>query len=113
MRLTLMPATAMVLAALLPAAPQAAAEAWTARGGLRELEGGWAQNTMSVQHPAAVVNPAACPNAHVGYATDPKDTGANLFHSMLMSALLNRLEVKLLIDGCVFQKPRIIAVAVR
>jgi hypothetical protein len=40
-------------------------------------------------------------------------SGHSLFHTLLLSAFLNRKEVSLLIDGCVFSKPRIIAAKIR
>lgn len=97
----------------LAASEACAAPQYTDWGSIQELEGGWGQDTMSVRHSARVVNPDGCRVATAGYATNPADTGHSLFHTLLLSAFLNRKEVSLLISGCVYDKPRIIAVKVR
>jgi hypothetical protein len=86
---------------------------YTQWGSVQDLEAGWGQDTMSIRHSAAVVNPGGCSVANAGYATNPSDTGHSLFHTLLLSAFLNRKEVSLLVDGCVFNKPRVIAVKIR
>jgi len=86
---------------------------YTLWGSVQDLEGGWGQDTMAVRHSAPLMNPAGCSVTNAGYATNPADTGHSLFHTLLLSAFLNRKEVSLLIDGCVFNKPRIIAVKIR
>ena len=48
-----------------------------------------------------------------GYATNPADPGHSLFHTPLLSGFLNRKEVALLISGCAYGKPRVIAVKLR
>ena len=83
---------------------------YTAWGTIRELEAGWTVDSMSVSHSASVVNPSGCSVTTYGYATSPEDSGRSLFHTMLMSAFLNRKEVALLIDGCAYNKPKVISV---
>ena len=90
-----------------------AAPVYTDWGSVVSLEGGWAQNTVSLFHSAPLVNPDNCPVTNAGYATSPEDTGADLFHTLLLSGFMNRKETAVLISGCVFSKPRIIAVSVR
>jgi hypothetical protein len=113
LRLALIAAGAMALAAV-SAAPSAAAPApqYTLWGSVQELEAGWAQDTMAVRHSAPLVNPDSCPVTNAGYATNPADTGHSLFHTVLLSGFLNRKEVALLISGCAYSKPRIIAVKI-
>jgi hypothetical protein len=86
---------------------------WTDWAVIANLEGGWAADTLTVRHSAPFTNPAGCSVTTVGYATDPTDTGRALFHAMALSAFMNRKEVALLLNGCVFDKPRIIAVSIR
>ena len=86
---------------------------YTQWGSIQDFEAGWGQVTMSIRPSAAVMNPSACSVANAGYATNPADTGHSLFHALLLSAFLNRKEVSLLIDGCVYNKPRVIAVKIR
>jgi hypothetical protein len=93
-------------------ATTSAAEQYSQWGSVQELEAGWAQDTMAVRHSAPMVNPDGCPVTNAGYATNPADTGHSLFHTVLLSAFLNRKEVALLISGCVYSKPRIIAVKI-
>ena len=59
-----------------------------------------------------MVNPGGCSVTNAGYATNPADTGHSLFHTLLLSAFLNRKEVAILVSGCVFDKPRIIGVKI-
>ena len=85
---------------------------YTAWGSVQELEGGWGEDTMAVRHSAPLVNPGGCSVTNAGYATNPADAGHSLFHTLVLSAFLNRKEVSLLISGCAYNKPRIIAVKV-
>ena len=52
---------------------------------------------------------------HAPEWTNPRvgDPGRSLFHTVALAAFLNRKEVQLLISGCVFDKPKIIAVGIR
>jgi hypothetical protein len=92
-----------------PSAAQAAPQ-YSQWGSVQELEAGWALDTIAVRHSAPMVNPDGCAVTNAGYATDPADPGHSLFHTLLLSAFLNRKEVALLISGCVFGKPRILSV---
>lgn len=82
-------------------------------GLLQEIEAGWGDDTMAVYHAARMVNPAGCPSTNAGYATNPADPGHGLFHTVLIEAFLARKEIRLLISGCAYGKPRILAVRVR
>ncbi|MBW4621783.1 MAG: hypothetical protein KME17_20760 [Cyanosarcina radialis HA8281-LM2] len=95
------------------ASPTLAAIAATEWGSVRSMTAGWVVDSMAVFHSAPVVNPDGCPVTTAGYATNPADTGRSLFHTLLLSAFMNRKEVQLLISGCAYSKPRIIAVSVR
>lgn len=86
---------------------------YTAWGSVQDLEAGWGDDAMSVRHSGALVNPGACPVTNGGYATTPADPGHSLFHTLLLSGFLNRKEVALLISGCAYGKPRVIAVKLR
>ncbi|BAY62799.1 hypothetical protein NIES22_28740 [Calothrix brevissima NIES-22] len=63
---------------------------------------------MSVYHSAPLVNPAGCSVTNAGYETDQ-----SLIHTILLNALMNKKEVQLLIENCVNDKPKIIAVNIR
>ena len=88
------------------------ANVFTQYGSVQELEAGWVEDSIAVIHSASMVNPGGCPTTNGGYATNPNDGGYNLFHTLLLSAFLNRKEVSLLISGCVYGKSHIIAVKV-
>ena len=51
-----------------------------------------------------------CKITNGGYALDPKDTGTKVNESVLLSAYLAGHRVSLHLNGCVFNKPRIISV---
>lgn len=89
-----------------------AQEAWSQYGAVQELEAGWVEDTMALRHAAPMVNPSGCSVTNAGYATNPADPGHSLFHTLLLSALLNRKEVAVLVSGCAYSKPRIIAVKI-
>jgi hypothetical protein len=82
-------------------------------GSVQDLEAGWGEDTMGIRHSAPLVNPGGCAVTNAGYATSPADTGHDLFHTLLLSAFLNRKEVALLISGCSYGKPRVLAVKIR
>ena len=98
-----------------PAAHRRAAPApqYTAWGSVQDLEGGWGADVMGVRHSAPLLNPDGCAVTNAGYATTATDAGHSLFHTLLLSALLNRREVSLLISGCSYSKPRVLAVKIR
>lgn len=58
--------------------------------------------------PAAV----PCRITNGGYALKPTDSGVKLNESVLLSAYLAGKTVSLFLDGCVFNKPRIIGIRV-
>lgn len=110
--------THRVLAASgLAACGMAAAPAWgqqaTEYGAITSLSGGWSLDTLAVSHSGRFVNPSGCSLVTNGYATDPGDPGHSLFHTLALAAFLNRKEVSLTVSGCVFNKPKIIAVTIR
>lgn len=88
----------------------AAGEMWSAMGLITGFEAGWTQDTMAVEHTAPLVNPSNCPVTNGGYATDPADPGRSLFHAVVEKAFQHQKDAQLLIAGCAFGKPKIIAV---
>jgi hypothetical protein len=112
-RTRLLVAAALVCGATSASVVRMAAQAgtqYTQWGSVQELEAGWGEDTMAVRHSAPLVNPGGCPITTAGYATSPADPGHSLFHTLLLSGFLNRKEVALLISGCAYGKPRVIAV---
>jgi hypothetical protein len=100
-------------------------------GNITGLETGWSDDTMSVRLDAPFVNSATvefspvvtqtggggvdfkpCSTTNAGYALDPKDPGVKVHEAVLLSAFLARRKVQVLVEGCVFSKPRIIAVGI-
>ena len=103
----------LIGAAFVFASGSCVAQSWSGFGSIKYIEAGWSQDTMAVYHSAPTVNPNGCRVTSAGYATDPADPGRSLFHTVALAAFLNRKEVQLLISGCVFDKPKIIAVGIR
>jgi hypothetical protein len=92
---------------------QAQTMTWTSWGYVTWLVGGWSQDTIAAGHTAPLVNPGnVCKTSNAGYATDPADPGHSLFHTMLLSSFMNKKEVRFLLQGCVYDKPKIIAVEI-
>src|SRR5687768_16488830 len=96
-----------------PPRPRAADPQYTQWGSVQDLEGGWGADVMSVRHSAPLVNPDGCSVTNAGHATSAADAGHSLFHTLLLSALLNRRGVSMLISGCSFNKPRVLSVKIR
>lgn len=97
-------------------------------GHITSLETGWADDTMSVGLDAPFVNSGEwtggtifggpppfvkpCTTTNAGYALDPRDPGVKVHEAVLLSAFLTRKKVYVIVQGCVFSKPRIIAVGI-
>ena len=102
---------------------QAQSPNWTELGSITKLEAGWGADTLSIYHSAPFRNsfepsPAtggakACSVTGAGYATDPNDTGHSLYHTLAMEAFLNKKKVRLLLKGCIYNKPKVVAIEIR
>ena len=68
---------------------------------------------MGVKLDAPFVNsPTPCKITTAGYALDPADKGVKVHQSVLLSAFLAGRKVRVLVEGCVYDKPRIIGVGI-
>jgi hypothetical protein len=94
---------------------------YTAWGHVVSLETGWSADTMSVEFDPSVpfVNSYrhnfagggdSCGITNAGYALDPTDPGVKAHEAALLAGFVAGKHVRVLISGCVFGKPRIIAV---
>ena len=93
---------------------QAQSPVTTGWGLITQLGGGWSANQVSVFHSAPILNPGGCPLAKNGYySTDPTDPGANLYHTMILSAFMNKREIVFVIAGCNASVPKIIGLLIR
>lgn len=61
---------------------------------------------------APTVPATPCSITTGGYALDPANSGVKLNKSVLLSAFLAGRKVRLTLDGCVFDKPKIISVSI-
>jgi hypothetical protein len=100
-------------ACVLSASISHAQDAWTGWAQIREINSGWVEDTMAVFHAGPFVSLPCATVTNGGYATNPNDPGHSLFHTLLISALLNKKEVAMRLEGCVYGKPRITAVNLR
>jgi hypothetical protein len=53
-----------------------------------------------------------CTGTNSDYALDPKDPGVKVHEAVLLSAFLAGKKVRLLLQGCIYNKPRIISVMI-
>jgi hypothetical protein len=53
-----------------------------------------------------------CQITNAGYGLDPKDPGVKVHEAALLGAFFAREKVRVLVDGCIYDKPRIIAVGI-
>jgi hypothetical protein len=113
----LVPATLLAQA---PADPVVATD-W---GQIERLHSAWTQDAVGVNHSAPFVNSKRvdvitrqtvdlCATVNDGYATDPTDPGHKLHHAIILGAFLNGKPVRLTLQGCSFDHPRIIGVEVK
>ena len=117
MRITSL-ASAIAFGALVQSGVAIAAQAVSDWGHILWFETGWAADTMAVMLDVPQVNPtdstgAKCPITNAGYALDPQDPGVKVHEAAIMGAYFAGKRVRIRADGCVFQKPRVIAVAVQ
>jgi hypothetical protein len=93
-------------------------------GQIERLHSAWTQDAVGVHHSAPFVNSKRvdiirhetidlCRTVNDGYATDPTDPGHKLHHAILLGAFLNGKPVRLTLQGCSFDHPRIIGVEVK
>jgi hypothetical protein len=97
-------------------------------GKIDSISSAWLDDGMAVQHSAPFVNSRhrvfnaatgtplvvdECTITNAGYATDPSDPGHKLHHALIIGAYLHNKQVRLLVQGCAYNKPRIISVEVR
>ena len=81
-------------------------------GSITYMEGGWVGAGLRVQlSQGPFTNPSACPLTD-GYTTQPADSGHQLFNAMLLSAYMSGRRVRVVVDGCAFDRPRIISVVI-
>src|SRR5262245_17785139 len=93
-----------------PCNAQRAYSDWTR---IMEIRTGWVVDAMAVFTRAPLANPGGCQTRDAGYSTNPADSGHQLFHSVLLAALINGRDVRILAEGCAFEQPRIIGVDIR
>lgn len=82
-------------------------------GSITLVSAGWTVPSIAVYHTAPIKNPGHCPVLNGGYATDPQDSGAQLFNTVALSAFMNRREVQIIVSGCAFGKPRLVGINAR
>lgn len=104
-------AVSIIFQAGLAAADQAVSQ-W---GHILWFETGWRADTMAVALDVPTVNPAnpSCAVTTAGYALDPQDPGVKVHEAAIMGVYFSGKKVRIRVDGCVFDKPRVIAVGVQ
>ncbi|MBK8815609.1 MAG: hypothetical protein IPN42_08950 [Methylococcaceae bacterium] len=90
----------------------AQAESSTEVGHILSFETGWSADSISVALDVPFVNPAHCTKTS-SYAVSPDDPGARVHEAAIMGAFFGGKNVQLRIDGCAYDKPKIIGVVVR
>jgi hypothetical protein len=100
---------------------------WTDWGRILSFSTGWAQDTVAVFHSGSFKNSVrtvpdiggqgarrlTCTVVDGGYATDPADPGHKLHHAAIIAAYLHNKQARFLLQGCAFDKPRIISIDVK
>ncbi len=106
---------ALAFGALVQSGIAAADQAVSQVGHIISFETGWVLDTISVTLDVPTVNPTnpSCQTTAAGYALDPKDPGVKVHEAAIMGAFFGGKRVFIRVDGCVFGKPRIIAVSVQ
>lgn len=76
------------------------------------VSGGWTAATIRLQTNGAFFNPNACLMTD-GYVIEASLPGAQLFASMVLTGLSTLQDIKLTIDGCALDRPRVVGVVLR
>ena len=66
-----------------------------------------------IDAPGSLTNPDGCPLTTNGYVTNPTHAAHDMFHTMLMSALISGRQVAMVISGCYVDRPQIVSVAIK
>jgi hypothetical protein len=105
---------AVAFGAVVQSGIAAADQAVSQVGRIRSFETGWAVDSIAVTLDVPTVNPTnpSCQTTDAGYALDPNDPGVRVHEAAIMGAYFGGKRVFIRVDGCVFGKPRIIAVGV-
>jgi hypothetical protein len=104
---------AAALAAGLWASPALAGPNYSAFGHVIGIETGWRDDTMGFKLDVPTVNsPTPCKIMGAGYALDPQDPGVKLHQSVVLSAFLAGRKIRVLVDGCAYDKPRVIGIGI-
>jgi hypothetical protein len=112
---------------LSPAQAQAPIVVYTEWGQIESVSSAWKDDAMGVHLSTAFVNSRVrvlrptgqaiiedeCKTVNDGYATDPADPGHKLHHAIILGAYLHHKQTRLLLQGCAYDKPRIISVEVK
>jgi hypothetical protein len=93
---------------VLPEPPAIQTSEW---GHIVWFETGWADDTMAVMLDVPTVNPG-CRITDAGYALNPKDPGVKVHEAAIMGAYFSGRRVRIRAQGCAYEKPLVIAVAV-
>lgn len=76
------------------------------------LSGGWVDANLRVVLSGPFHNPSGCAFAD-GYIVDASLPGAQLLQAMLMTAYASGDQVRVIVDGCVLSRPRVIGLDIR
>lgn len=90
-----------------------AADKVTNWGYITQLRSGIIEDSMAVFLDVPVLNTGCTTTIFDGYVTSPDDAGHKLFHATLLGAYFNNKQVQLVLRGCAYSKPRIVAVFVK
>jgi hypothetical protein len=98
-----------------PPLPSAAQPQVTPWGRVVSLQVGWVLDQMLVfmDTPPPLVNPDGCTVTTNGYVTNPAHAAHDMFHTMLMSALISGRQVAFVISGCYVDRPQIVSVSIK
>lgn len=105
-------AVVLGMAAALVSGAAMAAATETPWAKVNYIAGGWTAAHVRVQTTAGFFNPEGCSMTD-GYVVDAALPGAQLFASMLLTGFSTGQDVKLVVDGCVLERPRVISVTLR
>src|SRR4029077_5214622 len=82
-------------------------------GLITQVRTGWVEDSMAVFTEAKIPTNTGCPTTDAGYVTNPNDAGHKLHHAALLGAYFSAKHVQVVLQGCVYLKPRIIGVYVK
>jgi hypothetical protein len=98
---------------ILPSNNSLNAVVYSSWGHVLGFDTGWVDDSIALRMDFPLVNPGRCKVIDGGYALDSTEPGNHLHQAAIMGAFFNAKPLRVIVQGCVYDKPRIVGVGVQ